>query len=69
MTEAETINKRFGEQVYNWWWSWTPWGVITGPYVNGVESNVFPDGTEGVGLAFAGRHQLNQIWCDDGKCE
>jgi peptide/nickel transport system substrate-binding protein len=66
---AETINKRFGEQVYNWWWSWTLWGVITGPYVNGVESNVLPDGTEGVGLAFAGRHQLNQIWCDDGACE
>ena len=24
---AETINRRFGEQVYNWWWSWTLWGV------------------------------------------
>jgi len=66
---AETINKRFGEQVYNWWWSWTLWGVITGPYVNGVETNTFPDGTKGVGLAFAGRHQLNQIWCDNGECE
>ena len=44
---AETINKRFGEQVYNWWWSWTLWGVITGPYVNGVETNTLPDGTQG----------------------
>ena len=30
---------------------------------------MLPDGAEGVGLAFAGRHQLNQIWCDDGECE
>jgi len=66
---AEAINKRFGEQVYNWWWSWTLWGVITQPYVNGVEANKLPDGTKGIGLAFAGRHQLNEIWCDGGKCE
>ena len=64
---AEAINKRFGEQVYNWWWSWTLWGVATQPYVNGVERNILPDGTKGIGLAFAGRHQLNEIWCDDGR--
>ena len=66
---AETINRRFGEQVYSWWWSWTLWGVATQPYVNGIEHNVLPDGTTGIGLAFAGRHQVNQIWCDDGACE
>ena len=66
---AETINKRFGEQVYNWWWSWTLWGVATQKYVNGVEANVLPDGTKGIGLAFAGRHQLNEIWCDNGNGE
>ena len=66
---AETINKRFGEQVYNWWWSWTLWGVATRPYVNGIERNILPDGTKGIGLAFAGRHQMNEIWCDGGKCE
>jgi peptide/nickel transport system substrate-binding protein len=66
---AETINKRFGEQVYNWWWSWTLWGVATQPYVNGIENNILPDGTKGIGLAFAGRHQINEIWCDNGKCE
>ena len=66
---AETVNRRFGEQVYNWWWSWTLWGVATQPYVNGVERNVLPDGTKGIGLAFAGRHQVNQIWCDEGSCE
>ena len=66
---AETINRRFGEQVYLWWWSWTLWGVATQPFVNGVERNVLPDGTKGIGLAFAGRHQVNQIWCDEGRCE
>jgi peptide/nickel transport system substrate-binding protein len=66
---AETINRRFGEQVYNWWWSWTLWGIVTQPYVNGIELNMLPDGTEGIGLAFAGRHQVNQIWCDEGSCE
>ena len=42
--------------------------MITQPYVNGVQANVLPDGREGLGLAFAGRHQINQIWCDDGNC-
>jgi ABC-type transport system substrate-binding protein len=66
---AETINRRFGEQAYMWWWSWTLWGVATQPFVNGVERNVLPDGTEGIGLAFAGRHQVNQLWCDGGSCD
>ena len=66
---AETVNRTFGEQVYNLWSTWTVWGVIEQPYVNGLESNVAPDGGEGVGLAFSGRHQMNQIWCDGGSCE
>ncbi len=66
---AETINKQFGAQVYNLWLTWAVWGVVSQPYVNGVENNVLPDGTKGIGLAFAGRHQLNQMWCDDGACE
>jgi hypothetical protein len=38
--------------------------------VNGLESNVLPDsGEEGVGLAFSGRHQMNQLWCNEGVCE
>jgi len=66
---AETINERFGEQVYNLWLTYSVWGIIGQPYVNGVERNMLPDGTEGIGLAFAGRHSLNQMWCDDGVCE
>ena len=66
---AEDLNRIFGEQVYNLWWAWAVWGIVQQPYVNGVESNVLLDGGEGVGLAFAGLHQMNQIWCDGGVCE
>ena len=66
---AEDINRQFGAQVYNLWLTHAVWGIISQPYVNGVEANALPDGEEGIGLAFAGRHQLNQMWCDDGKCE
>jgi len=66
---AEEVNRIFGEQVYNLWGSWALWGIIEAPYVNGLESNALPDGGDGVGLAFSGRHQTNQIWCDDGTCE
>ena len=49
---------------------WSLWGIPTLPSVNGVETNTLVDGGEqGLGLAFAGRHQVNQIWCDDGACE
>jgi peptide/nickel transport system substrate-binding protein len=67
---AEEVNRIFGEQVYNLWSTWALWAVIEAPYVNGLESNVLPDsGDPGVGLAFSGRHQMNQLWCDEGVCE
>jgi hypothetical protein len=31
--------------------------------------NKCSDGSKGLGLAFAGRHQVNEMWCDNGKCE
>jgi peptide/nickel transport system substrate-binding protein len=65
---AEAINRRFGEQVYNFWLSWAIWGVITQPQVNGVENNILADGSKGPGVYFGGRHQIPQIWCDDGDC-
>jgi peptide/nickel transport system substrate-binding protein len=65
---AETINRRFGEQVYNLWLNWALWGVITAPQVNGVENNVLPGGGEGPGVYFGGRHQIAQLWCDEGDC-
>ncbi|MET0460347.1 MAG: ABC transporter substrate-binding protein [Ilumatobacteraceae bacterium] len=66
---AEEVNRIFAEQVYNIWTTWALWSVIEHPYVNGLETNALPDGGDGVGLAFSGRHQMNQIWCDDGTCE
>ena len=66
---TEEVNRIFGEQVYNIWTWQTLWGVVSQPYVNGVERNVLPDGGDGVGLAFSGRHMMNQIWCDEGSCD
>ena len=67
---AETVSREFGENVYNLWTTWVVWSIISHPYVNGVEANVLPDsGEPGIGLAFSGRHQTNQIWCDDGVCD
>ncbi len=66
---AETINKQFGSEVYNMWLTWVLWGIISQPYVHGVQANTLPDGGEGIGLAFLAVHNFNQLWCDDGKCE
>ena len=66
---AEDINKEFGAQVWNWWLTWVLWAIIQQPYVNGVQHNTLPDGSEGIGLAFLGVHNMNQMWCDEGSCE
>jgi peptide/nickel transport system substrate-binding protein len=66
---AEAINERFGEQVYNLWLWWTIWGISSAPYVNDQVRNTLPDGSDGIELALSGRHQVNQIWCEDGRCE
>ena len=66
---AETVNREFGENVYNLWTSWVVWSIVSAPYVNGVEANALPDGGTGVGLAFSGRHMTNQLWCDEGVCD
>ncbi|WP_420452973.1 ABC transporter substrate-binding protein [Ilumatobacter sp.] len=65
---TEEVNRIFGDQVYNLWLSWTLWGIVSDPSVNGVQANTLPDGGEGIGLAGAGRHLTNQMWCTDGDC-
>jgi peptide/nickel transport system substrate-binding protein len=65
---AQTINKQFGSQVYAFWLTWVLWGIISQPYVHGVQANLLPDGKQGIGLAFLGLHNINQMWCDNGKC-
>jgi peptide/nickel transport system substrate-binding protein len=66
---AEDVDKQFGAQVYNLWLFWVLWGIISQPYVHGVQANKLPDGSQGIGLAYAGLHNINQMWCDNGKCE
>ena len=67
---AETINRRFGEQAYL--------VVVELDAVGHRHPAVrqrhraatsCPTARPGIGLAFAGRHQVNQIWCDNGSCE
>jgi peptide/nickel transport system substrate-binding protein len=66
---AEDVNREFGAQVYQLWLNWVLWGIISQPYVHGVQANKLPDGSQGIGLAYAGLHNINQMWCDNGKCE
>ena len=66
---AEEVNRIFGEQVYNLWFTWLLGGIISRTSVNGVQRNVLPDGSRGLGLAFAVRHSATEMWCTDGRCE
>jgi peptide/nickel transport system substrate-binding protein len=64
---AESINRRFGEQVYNWWLSWSLWGIVSEPSVNGVTAAELPDGQAMLPI-LSGRHGMSQLWCTDGTC-
>jgi peptide/nickel transport system substrate-binding protein len=64
---AETVNRIFGERVYNFWTYWTVWGVISHPSVNAHVTATNPDG-EPLIPVISGRHQMSQIWCDGGTC-
>jgi peptide/nickel transport system substrate-binding protein len=66
---AEEVNRIFGKQVYNLFFTWVLGGIISRPYVNGVQRNILPDGTKGVGLSAAVRHSVTEMWCTNGKCE
>jgi len=61
---AEAINRRFGEQVYNLWTSWTTWGIAKKPDVNGLDAFELPDGQGPTiyGNGIGGSHQVAQIW-------
>jgi peptide/nickel transport system substrate-binding protein len=50
----ESLNRRFGEQVYNLWMAYTLWSVATAPQVHGVDADT--------GLA-AG-HPLETVWVE-----
>ncbi len=42
----EDLNRRFGEEVYNVWTTFTIWAIATAPDVGGLLGPPLPDGTE-----------------------
>jgi peptide/nickel transport system substrate-binding protein len=63
---AETINRRFGEQAYNLWLSWTVWAVMFRPEVHGLRSFTLPDGSAPLAPQQAGAFQIASLWVDEG---
>jgi peptide/nickel transport system substrate-binding protein len=62
---AETINRRFGEQVYNIWATWTVWAWGYGNEVHGLRDATLPDGTPVHFPALAlYAHDVGQIWIE-----
>jgi peptide/nickel transport system substrate-binding protein len=67
---AEAVNRRFGEQVYNIWGSWTIWSFPHQAAVNGIDDAYLSDGETKV--AFPSQDKITaevaQIWCEGGNC-
>ena len=62
---AEAINRRFADQVYNLWNTWTVWGIMFSSKVHNIDGFLLPDGAKaGFGSGIGGTHQLMQIWVD-----
>lgn len=60
---AEALNRRFGEQIYNLWNSWTIWAVVTKPGLEDITTGYTnPDGTPILqnGQGLVGSHFLAQ---------
>ena len=66
---AEDVNRRFGEQVYNCGSTGRCGASSRSRTSTASRRNTLPDGGRASAWPFAGRHQMNQIWCDDGDCE
>jgi peptide/nickel transport system substrate-binding protein len=62
---AETINRRFGEQVYNIWGTWTVWAWGHAPELHGIEDATLPDGTPAAfPVTDKYAHDVGQIWIE-----
>jgi peptide/nickel transport system substrate-binding protein len=62
---AEAVNRRFGEQVYNIWTSWTVWAFGHQPEVHGIDAATLPDGTRAAfPLTDKIAHEVAQIWIE-----
>jgi peptide/nickel transport system substrate-binding protein len=67
---AEAINRRFGEQVYNIWGTWTIWSFPHHPSVNGLDNAYAPDGETKVSFPSQDKiaFEVAQLWCEGGRC-
>ncbi|MFV0257193.1 MAG: ABC transporter substrate-binding protein, partial [Acidimicrobiales bacterium] len=45
---AEEVNRLFGENVWNFWYVWTLWGVIANPNVQHITSIPIPDAGDSI---------------------
>jgi peptide/nickel transport system substrate-binding protein len=62
---AETINRTFGEQVYNIWGTWTVWAWGHANEVHGLRDATLPDGTPVHFPALAlYAHDVGQLWIE-----
>jgi peptide/nickel transport system substrate-binding protein len=60
---AESINKAFGANVYNFWQSWALWQMVANKKVQGVGASVnAPDGAKLVNTHRVSMHWVHQIW-------
>ena len=66
---AETVNRQFGKNVWNFWLYWTLWGVIANTNVHNITDLTFPGSDATTMPVIAGKHNLAQIWCTDGNCQ
>jgi len=55
------VNRRLGEQVYNYWLNWTIWAVASDPNVYGVFGPNLPSGA-GPFPGLAGGHPVTGMW-------
>ncbi len=61
---AEAINRRFGEQVYNIWTTWTLWGIAYSDRLHQVTKMGLPDGGEALPIS-EGNHFLTEAWVSE----
>ncbi|MFV0257524.1 MAG: ABC transporter substrate-binding protein [Acidimicrobiales bacterium] len=65
---AQQVNRLFAQNVWNFWYTWTLWGVIADPAVQDITSISIPGETEMSVPIIAGAHRLAQVWCLEGTC-
>jgi peptide/nickel transport system substrate-binding protein len=66
---AEEVNRLFGQNVWNFWYVWTLWGVIANPQVQNITDLTIPGNDAPIFPIIAGKHHLAQMWCLEGNCQ